>query len=69
MSRLLGLVIGFIVGAALGATLVVLFSPVSGDQLVRSLKDGYTETMAEARSVSAQRRAELEAELKRRQSR
>ena len=68
MSKLLGLVLGFVLGAALGATLVVLFSPVTGEQLVRNLKDGYTETLAEARNVSAQRRAELEAELKRRQA-
>lgn len=66
MSKLLGLIIGFVVGAAIGATLVVLFAPVSGDQLVRNLKTGYAETMQEARMVSANRRAELEAELKRR---
>lgn len=66
MSKLLGLIIGFVVGAAIGATLVVLFAPVSGDQLVRNLKAGYAETMQEARMVSANRRAELEAELKRR---
>lgn len=63
MSKLLGLAVGFLIGALLGATLVVLFSPVSGDRLVRNLKDSYDETLAEARAVSAQRRAQLEAEL------
>jgi gas vesicle protein len=63
MSKLLGLLIGFILGAAVGAMLVVLFSPVSGDRLIRNLKEGYDETLAEARAVSAQRRAQLEAEL------
>ena len=63
MSKLLGLLIGFTLGAIFGATLVVLFSPVSGDRFVRNLKHGYNETLAEARAVSAQRRAQLEAEL------
>jgi gas vesicle protein len=65
MKKLLGLLLGFMVGAALGATLVVLLSPVSGDQLIRNLKQGYAETMSEARTVSEKRRAELEAELAR----
>lgn len=65
MGKLLGLALGFLLGAALGATLVVLFSPVSGDQLIQNLKEGYDETREEARLVSAQRRLELEAELKR----
>jgi hypothetical protein len=63
MSKLLGLALGFLIGAALGAMLVMLFSPVTGDRLIRNLKAGYDETLAEARAVSAQRRAQLEAEL------
>lgn len=63
MKKLLGLLLGFVVGAALGAAVIVLLSPVSGDQLIDNLKQGYDETVDEARKVSEKRRAELEAEL------
>jgi gas vesicle protein len=63
MRKLLGLVLGFMTGASLGATLVVLLSPVSGEQLIRNLKQSYDETKNEARKVSERRRAELEAQL------
>ena len=63
MRKLLGLVLGFMTGASLGATLVVLLSPVSGEQLIRNIKQSYDETKAEARKISEQRRAELEAQL------
>lgn len=67
MNKLISLAIGLGVGALLGAALVVLFAPVSGDQLVKSLKDGYTEALEEARTAAETRRHELEAELKARQ--
>jgi gas vesicle protein len=63
MRTLLSWIIGLTLGAALGATLVLLFAPTSGEQLVSRLKTGWEETMAEARRASAQRRHELEAEL------
>lgn len=63
MRTLLSWIIGFTLGAALGATLVMLFAPTSGEQLVGRLKSGWEETMAEARRASEQRRQELEAEL------
>jgi len=63
MRKLMSLVIGFGLGAAIGAAMVMLFSPTSGEQLVDNIKRGYAETMAEARKASAVRRAELEAEL------
>ncbi len=68
MNKLISIAIGLGVGALLGAALVVLFAPVSGDQLVKNLKDGYAETMEEARTAAETRRQELEAELKARQS-
>ena len=68
MNKLVSLAIGIGVGALLGAALVVLFAPVSGDQLVKNLKDGYAEAMEEARTAAETRRHELEAELKARQS-
>jgi len=51
------------VGAAIGAALVMLLAPQSGDQFVASLKRGWEETMAEARTASQKRRLELQAEL------
>jgi gas vesicle protein len=65
MRKLMSLVIGFGLGAAIGAAMVMLFSPTSGEQLVDNIKRGYAETMAEARKASTVRRAELEAELAR----
>jgi len=64
MNKLISLLIGFGIGAAIGAALVLLFAPVSGETLVRELKAGYAETMDEARAAAEFRRRELEAELK-----
>ena len=64
MNKLLSLAIGIGIGAALGAALVLLFAPVSGDQLVKNLKAGYAETLEEARDASETRQKQLEAELK-----
>jgi len=66
MRKALSLVLGFTVGAAVGAVLAALFAPTSGEQVVAHLKRGYMETLEAARQASAQRRAELEAELARR---
>jgi len=63
MRTLLSWIIGLTLGAALGATLVLLFAPTSGEQLVNRLKAGWEETLIEARRASEQRRRELETEL------
>ena len=63
MRTLLSWIIGLTLGAALGATLVLLFAPTSGEQLISRLRAGWEETMVEARRASEQRRHELEAEL------
>jgi gas vesicle protein len=55
--------IGFALGAGIGVALVMLFSPVSGDQLIARLRQGWQQTLAEARKANAERRAELEHEL------
>jgi hypothetical protein len=63
MRKLMGLLVGFGVGAALGVVLVMLFAPASGEELVKRLQTGYRETLTEARKASDQRRAQLEAQL------
>lgn len=64
MNKLVSLAIGFGIGALIGAALVLLFSPASGETVVKSLKAGYAETLEEARTAAEVRRKELEAELK-----
>lgn len=67
MNKLISWTIGLAVGGLVGATLVVLFAPVSGKALIEGVKEGYAETLEEARQASEQRRIQLEAELARRQ--
>lgn len=66
MRTVLSLLLGFALGAAVGATLVMLFAPASGEQIAHDLKKSMAATMDEARRASEKRRAELEAELARR---
>jgi gas vesicle protein len=68
MSKLISLAIGFGIGAAIGAGLVLLFAPASGEKLVRNLKEGYSTTMEEARTAAETRRMQLESELKARRT-
>ena len=63
MKKLLSLALGLGLGAVVGASVVVLFAPMSSSELVARIKQGWSETMEEARRASERRRAELEAEL------
>ena len=63
MRKILSLMLGLGLGAAIGVLVVTLFAPTSGEQLVANLKAGWEETLAAARVASAERRKELEAEL------
>lgn len=67
MRKALSLVFGFSAGAAVGAILGTLLAPASREQLAANFKRANAETMAVARQASAQRRAELEADLERMQ--
>jgi gas vesicle protein len=67
MRKLTSLLLGFGLGALVGAALVMLFVPSSGDQIIAELKRGWNETLDEARKASQQRRRELEAQLAARQ--
>ncbi len=65
MNKLASLGLGFLVGTLIATALVALFAPVSGKALRLQLKDGFDETMDEARRASADRQRELEADLER----
>jgi gas vesicle protein len=67
MNKLLSWMLGIGLGALVGALLVMLFAPASGQEIVAQLRRGWQATLAEARKANAERRAELEAELARRQ--
>jgi gas vesicle protein len=67
MRRLSSWLIGLGFGAAVGAAVVMLFAPASGQEIISLLKRGWAEALAAAREANAQRRAELEAELTRMQ--
>ncbi len=69
MTRLAGWLLGFSLGAAVSAVMVMLFVPVSADEVRLRLRTGYQETMAAARLASETRRRELEAELASKQGR
>ncbi len=59
MLRIASWLLGFSLGAAVGAVLVALFMPVS----VEDLRRGYHEALAESHKAAQRKRAELEAEL------
>lgn len=65
MTRLISWLLGFSIGAAVAGVLVMLFVPVSADEIRQRLRAGYEETMQAAKLASEQRRQELEAELTR----
>lgn len=69
MRKLLSLLLGLVVGAALGAVIVNFVAPEASAQLVSNIRRSYQETMQAARLASANRRAELEDELAQMQQR
>lgn len=54
---------GLAVGLAVGAALVLLYTPAPGSEVSARLRQSYADTLAEARQASADRRRELEARL------
>lgn len=64
MRQLYSWFVGFGIGAAVSAVLVTLFVPETSSEIRQRIKDGYRETLEEARRAGAARRAELEAELR-----
>lgn len=64
MRKLLSLLLGLGIGAAVGALVIMLLLlPPCEEPFVARLKRGWAEAMAEARQASARKRAALEAQL------
>jgi gas vesicle protein len=55
--------IGFFLGAVVGAVTSTLFAPQSGRALQENLRQRADEIMAEGRRAAVERRAELEAQF------
>lgn len=69
MIKIVSWMFGLSIGAGTGALIVMILVPVTGGEIRRRLKDGYTDAMEAARLAADQRRAELESELARRRGR
>lgn len=65
MNKLISWLVGLGLGAGVGGLLVALFAPVSGPELIANIRQGWQDTLEEARRANETRKAELEAELKR----
>lgn len=63
MNRFLGFVSGALLGAVVGATLALLLTPTSGDDLLARIEDRTSYIREEVRKAAASRRAELESQL------
>ncbi len=63
MRKLLSLMIGLSLGGAFGAVVMSLVPSETRGQMVANLKEGWDETMVEARKASRQKKIELRAEL------
>jgi gas vesicle protein len=63
MRNLVSLLLGLSIGAVVAVVLVYFFAPTYGEQLVARLKQGWQDSLAEARKASRDRKAELQAEL------
>jgi gas vesicle protein len=61
--RAINFSLGFLIGAVVGATLVLLTTPQSGSDLQMNVRNWYTGILDEGRRAAAARRAELEARL------
>jgi len=61
--RALNFVYGILIGAALGAVLVLLTTPQSGQDIQGAAKEKFNKLVEEGRKASEARKAELEARM------
>jgi len=65
MQKTLSYLAGAVTGALVGATLVVLFTPASGETIRADLRNRVDGLRMQMQDAAAARRAELEAQLAR----
>lgn len=65
MQRVLSFLAGTLTGALVGATLMVLFTPASGETIRSDLKNRVQRLQEEMQGAASSRRAEMEAQLAR----
>lgn len=63
MNRFLSFVSGALLRAVVGATLALLLTPTSGDDLLARIEDRTSYVREEVRKAAASRRAEMESQL------
>ena len=63
MSKPLNFIMGAGLGAMLGAAIALLLAPVSGDELQAQIQAEIERIQLDVKTASAERRAELEAQL------
>jgi gas vesicle protein len=63
MQKTLSYLAGAVTGALVGATLVVLFTPASGETIRSDLRNRVAALRDQMQNAAAARRAELEAQL------
>jgi len=63
MRRAIFWIYGFLMGGLIGAGLVLLFTPQSGEDLRKKIQARWQQILEEGRQAAAQHRAELEREL------
>ena len=62
-NRIANFIAGALIGGVTGATLVMLFTPTSGEELRDQIQIQIENVKADVQAATAARRAELEAEL------
>ena len=60
MNSVLNYMLGLAVGAVIGAGVVLLVAPKSGDELQQGVRDRVSEAIAEGRAARRAKQAELE---------
>jgi len=63
MQRTLSFLVGAFTGALVGATLMVLFTPASGETVRSDLRNRIDTLRSQMQDAAAARRSELEAQL------
>jgi gas vesicle protein len=63
MRQAINFILGVFMGGLVGATLAILFTPVSGENLRFQLQERSVQLKDEVKAVAEARRAELEREL------